>query len=297
MNKKYLILLVAPYVLLANEPSAYNAGNLDSATPYGLTSSEKHILKNKQEVKSLDKKVGSVQIELSKINENYDGLRSVTEAINSKIAKIDSNIAEVEKKNDENISTLSENVEKLKLYVEESRDLQNKNQESIKIVLSELSSLIDSINSNYVSKKALQDVIKVQNEIAEKVEALSKKPQQVTATKVDGATLLNEATEEFEKKSYDSSKEKFLELIARKYKPARSNFYVGEIYYIQKDYTKAIEHYKISISLYDKASYIPTLLYHTGISFSKLNKTEDARKFFDALKTTYPDSPEAKTLK
>ncbi len=297
MNKKYFLLLAVPCVLLANEPSAYNAGNLDSPTPYGLTSSEKYILKNKQEVKTLDKKVGSVQIELSKINENYDGLRSVTEAITSKIAKIDTKILELNTQLDENTSTLSKETAELKLYVEESRELQNKNQESVKLVLAELSSLIDSINNNYVSKKALEDVVKVQNDLAMKLNALSKTTQKQEIAKVDGATLLEEATTDFEKKAYESSKEKFLELIARKYKPARSNFYAGEIYYAQKEYAKAIEHYKTSISLYDKASYIPTLLYHTGISFSKLEKNTEAKKFFDALKSGYPESKEAKSLK
>jgi len=41
---------------------------------------------------------------------------------------------------------------------------------------------------------------------------------------------------------------------------------------------------------------MPTLLYHTGISFSKLNKTKQAKQFFDALKQSYPNSKEAKSL-
>ena len=100
--KKNILLLAVPFVLLAaNEPSAYSAGDLDSPTPYGLTSSEKHILKNKQEVKTLEKKVGGVSVQLSQINENYEGLRSVTEAIGAKIAKIDAKILELDKKVDD----------------------------------------------------------------------------------------------------------------------------------------------------------------------------------------------------
>lgn len=105
--KKTIFLLVAPLVLLANEPSAYGAGDLESSTPYGLTSSEKHILKNKQEVKSLDKKVGGVKVKLSQITENYEGLRSVAEAINTKISKIDSKILNLNAKIDTNTTSLS----------------------------------------------------------------------------------------------------------------------------------------------------------------------------------------------
>jgi TolA-binding protein len=51
------------------------------------------------------------------------------------------------------------------------------------------------------------------------------------------------------------------------------------------------------MSLFDKAAYTPTLLYHTGASFEKLGKAKEAQGFYKALKDTYPDSPEAKKVK
>jgi len=137
--KKFIILwLVVTSSLLAAEPSAYGAGNLDSTNPYGLTSSEKYILKNKEKVKDLTQGVGNVKIQLSRINENYEGLRSVTEAFGSKISKIDEKIRLVEKKNadtNESVANLQEEVAALKTYVNESRTLQDTNQKKIKMVL------------------------------------------------------------------------------------------------------------------------------------------------------------------
>ena len=72
---------------------------------------------------------------------------------------------------------------------------------------------------------------------------------------------------------------------------------MGEIAYSQKSYSSAIEHYKASIALFDKAAYTPTLLYHTGSSFEKLGKLKEAQGFYKALKDSYPDSPEAKKIK
>ena len=279
--------------LLANEPSVYGAGNLDSANPYGLTSSEKHILKNSDKVKDLAEGVGGVKIKLNRINENYEGLRSVTEGFGSKIAKIDKKIFDLQENSttkDATITALSEEVVELKTYVNESRALQDANQEKIKLVLGELSSLIDSINNNYVSKESFS---KLELQV---VAILSAKKVSSVSSK-SGATLLKEGTALFNKKSYSESKERFTQLIKKNYKPARSNFYLGEIAYFQKSYTRAIEHYKKSISLYDKAGYMPTLLYHTGISFSKLKKSSQATQFFDALKQGYPDSKEAKSIK
>jgi TolA-binding protein len=292
MKKIILIWLTVTCSLFANEPSVYGAGNLDSANPYGLTSSEKRILKNSNQLKNISQSVGSIKRKLNQINESYEGLRSVTEAFGLKISKIDKKILAVQDKqnsSDESLSTLQEEVISLKSYVNETRTLQDTNQEKIKLVLGELSSLIDSINDNYVSKDSFS---KLEEQVAELLAA--KKVEKVS--KKSGATLLKEGTRLFNKKSYSEARLRFAQLVERNYKPARSNFYLGEIAYFQKSYSKAIEYYKKSISLYDKADYIPILLYHTGISFSKLKKSKQAKQFFDALKQGYPNSKEAKSI-
>ncbi len=292
MKKFSIIWLIAINSLLAAEPSAYGAGNLESNNPYGLTSSEQYILKNKQKVKTLDQSVGNVKIQLSTINESYEGLRSVTEAVGLKISKMDKKIRVLDERataERESIVVLNQDLADLKTYVNESRELQDKNQERIKLVLAELSSLIDSINTNYVSKAAL---VKLENKLSKS----SKEKKQVAISNKSGSVLLKEGVALFKKKSYNESKIRFLELAKINYKPARSNFYLGEISYAQKSYRDAIKFYKKSISLYDKAEYIPKLLYHTGISFNKLKENAQSKQFFDALKQGYPNSKEAKSL-
>lgn len=293
MNKKIIIIwLSATCLLLANEPSVFGAGNLDSAEPYGLTSSEKYILKNRDKVKELSQDVKSLKRQLSGLSENSEGLRSVIDGFGSKIAKIDNKIRALEEnsaKKEESITALRKDIVELKIYVNESRTLQDNNQEKIKLVLGELSSLIDSINSNYVSKEAFS---KLEGQVAD---LLIARKVSIELSK-DSATLLKEGTVLFNTKSYKQAKPMFEQLLKRNFKPARSNFFLGEIAYFQKQYKTAIEHYKKSISLYDKADYMPILLYHTGISFSKLNKSKQAKQFFDALKQGYPNSKEAKSL-
>ncbi|WP_024953862.1 tetratricopeptide repeat protein [Sulfurospirillum arcachonense] len=299
MKKISIIWLIAINSLLASEPSAYGAGNLDSANPYGLTSSEKYILKNKEKVKNLAQGVGSVKIQLSQINENYEGLRSVIESFGSKISKIDQrlrNLDENDKSMGDSFATLQQEVTDLKEYVNESRQLQDTNQEKIKLVLGELSSLIDSINNNYVSKESFLALENRVKNIESKMEQKASIKKVAAVSKKSGAELLKEGMSFFKKKSYNESKIRFTKLLEKGYKPARSNYFLGEIAYFQNSYKTAIKHYKKSISLYDKADYIPTLLYHTGISFSKLKENNQAKQFFDALKQGYPNSKEAKSL-
>ena len=293
----FLAALLLPVVGLSNEPSAYGAGDLDAKTPYGLSSSEKKILQNNEKVTNLNQTVGSVKAELSKVSEDYEGVRSVIDGYGSKIAKLEERLRLLEQANEE----LRTENSQFKEYAADSRKIQVENQDKVKAVLTELSSLIDSINKNYVPKDKFDQLVK---EL--KVKSTTKQVDDTPKEKAvpskdlsskDSATLMQEADNFFDKKSFKEAKIYYDELIKRNYKPAKHNFSLGEIAYNTKSYSEAIEYYKTSIALYDKASYTPTLLYHTGASFDKLGKSKDAQTFYKALKQGYPDSPEAKKVK
>jgi len=55
MRRTVLYLSISVLSLFGSmqEPSAFGAGDLDAPNPYGLSSSEKHILKNQKDIKSL----------------------------------------------------------------------------------------------------------------------------------------------------------------------------------------------------------------------------------------------------
>lgn len=309
MKKRVLFFstVLLPLAVLSNEPSAYGAGDLDNKSSYGITSSEKKIFQTNERVTSSTQNVGNVRADVSNSNEQYEGVRSVMDGYGTKIAKMDERIRLLEKTNDE----LKTENSQLKEYAAESRKLRNDDQEKIKAVLSELGSLIDSINKNYVPKDKFDQLA---NEVRGKTPSkgtvattpdttkkeLSKDTKPVTSKDLstkDSATLIKEADDLYEKKSYNEAKVFYSELLNRNYKPAKINFNLGEIAYSQQSYTAAIEYYKTSISLVEKSAYAPTLLYHTGSSFEKLNKAKEAQNFYKALKATYPDSPEAKKIK
>ena len=287
MNRVLTFLVLMPIVLFSAEPSVYGAGNLDSDNPYGLSPSEKKIVQNIKKIKSLEKTIREMQLKYDGLKEQLEGTRSVTESISDKIGKIDSKMQEVDMKDSNKSNTIQDlknEIESLKQQFDDNLAVQNENQNKIKSVLSELSSLIDSINSNYVSKDEFNKYIK-------------KRSSKKAISGKSGAQILREAEKLFKKKSYSEAKIRYEKLISMKYKPARSNYMLGEISYAKKDYKNAIVHYKKSIALYDSASYTPTLLYHTGISLSKLKKNSEASKFFKVLKSNYPKSKEAKSLK
>ena len=262
------------------EVSAFNAGNVVSSSAYGLTQNEKLL---KEKLDTLNGNFLQVNSSLDSTNERVEGLQSTLEGINSQYSETNTRLNEFE----QNLNTLNEEFKKINAQLRATR---NENKQ-IKQALSELTQLISaSIGKDIMEQNATAPSFKDSNTtaVAKKDEPAWKKKESIE--------ILNTALKEFEKKeSLDSAKEKFEFLITRRYKPARANFYLGEIEYKQQNYSGAIVLYQKSVALYSKdTDYMAKLLYHTAISFDKVGDTARANGFYQALKAQYPQSAEAK---
>lgn len=262
------------------EVSAFNAGNVVSSSAYGLTQNEKLL---KEKLDTLNGNFLQVNSSLDSTNERVEGLQSTLEGINSQYSETNTRLNEFE----QNLNTLNEEFKKISAQLRATR---NENKQ-IKQALSELTQLISaSIGKDIMEQNATAPSFKDSN-----TTAVAKKDEPAWKRK-ESIEILNTALKEFEKKeSLDSAKEKFEFLITRRYKPARANFYLGEIEYKQQNYSGAIVLYQKSVALYSKdTDYMAKLLYHTAISFDKVGDTARANGFYQALKAQYPQSAEAK---
>lgn len=262
------------------EVSAFNAGNVVSSSAYGLTQNEKLL---KEKLDTLNGNFLQVNSSLDSTNERVEGLQSTLEGINSQYSETNTRLNEFE----QNLNTLNEEFKKINAQLRATR---NENKQ-IKQALSELTQLISaSIGKDIMEQNATAPSFKDSN-----TTAIAKKDEPAWKRK-ESIEILNTALKEFEKKeSLDSAKEKFEFLITRRYKPARANFYLGEIEYKQQNYSGAIVLYQKSVALYSKdTDYMAKLLYHTAISFDKVGDTARANGFYQALKAQYPQSAEAK---
>ncbi|EAH8344276.1 tetratricopeptide repeat protein [Campylobacter coli] len=310
MKKIFSVALIGATLLYA-ESSAFGAGDLTSDSPYGLTSGEKLL---KEKLDTLSNNDAQVNSRINEIEQRVEGLQSTLEGINSQYAKSNSRLTQLETNFEAMENNLSTELQNLKAYVEESRKIQDTNNKQIKKILTELSSLVDSINANYVSKDDLNDfnlstkntfiiptsddknATSLKENNASVIPVKEKEVKQIDDSwkKKKNNEILDLAIKDLNDNSYENSKTKLNYLISKQYKPARANFWLGEIEYKQKKYNNAIAYYKTSSSLSTKGDYFPKLLYHTAISLDKIGDPKTANGFYKALKTNYPNSPEAK---
>lgn len=311
MNKYLLSLLVVSSLTVAEEVSVYDAGS----GSYGLSSSEKHILKNQSNISNLSSQLGEIDSLVKAINRRLEGLESTYEGDSAKInatsRKVDELMQKIGTSSDLASNNTSGNSGQLDSEISD-------NLNSLKTALTKLTSLVNKINSEYVSSTELEKNMQ-QFITREEFEALKKsmglKTTQLAPTKTneskssgveeikknltseERAKLMADAKKDYDAKNFNSAIPKYERLVELNYKPAEGNFYLGQMWYVRKKYDLAISHFKKSAMLNDKAAYMPTLLLHSAISFESTKDKSNAKSFYSTLIDLYPNSNEAKVAK
>ncbi len=108
------------------------------------------------------------------------------------------------------------------------------------------------------------------------------------------------AKQAFDKGEYDAAREGFQELIKRYPKSKNADnaqFWIGEIYYREKWYEKAIVEYQKVVESYPKGNKVRSALLKQGYAFANIGDTANASLILKDLIRRYPDSSEAAIAK
>ncbi|CAA6799731.1 MAG: TPR repeat containing exported protein; Putative periplasmic protein contains a protein prenylyltransferase domain [uncultured Sulfurovum sp.] len=240
-------------LLHAYEPSVYGAGDIDSASPYGLTKTEQAVLENKKTIQMLYNKITEQQRKI-------DGLTTVIEGQNREILELKEDLTSQQQSSS---SAMDDN--------------------GTYSMLLEVGQAVDHIRNTYVTKDELKKAL------------AGSRPSSSLGSPIgsNSADTYRKGVQLFGKRSYSASKVRFEQTVAENYKPAASNYYLGEIAYYTHNYKDAVSYYKLSASLYDQASYMDVLFLHTAISLDKIGEKAQAQSFYQHVIDNYPNKKAA----
>ncbi len=309
MKDKLLVLFLTSFIfslaLNADEPSAFGAGDINNPSPYGLTKEEELLLQNKKSLKKVTVKSNKQSNELESLRDRLDGLQGIIETLSRKSHENKLELQNLNKLNENKQKSSTEFEKRLIEASSLNTEIANKNVkeiERLKLVIVELSTLIDNINKNYVSKDEFNSLVNDVNSFKELVAkelkgSLSVASGGVSFKSKSKAQIANEARKYYEEKNFTKSIEMYTYLIEKNYKPARAHYMIGEMKYYRKKYSEAIAYFKKSAKLYSKAKYMPTLMLHTAFSMKYNNDNKNAKSFFNAIVKKYPKSKYAEEAK
>jgi TolA-binding protein len=254
---QWTCIVLASTLFVHAEPSVYGFGSDDNTNEPKMSVSSKST-------------IASLQQHIAEQDERIDGLTTIIEGLSA-------SLNELQKSKGTDTSSIEDN------------------DSSNTALLKKLAVMIDEINANYVSKEELQQALG--NKSVAHTSLKSDKKDKTSLEGTSNAELYSEGVRFFVKKRYDEAQKRFTITDTKGYKPAASNYYMGEIAYYTKKYEDAIFYFKKSAGLYDKASYIDTLLLHTAVSLEKTGDKGQARAFYENIIENYTGKKTAEIAK
>jgi len=280
MKKIFYLATLATF--LSAEPSAFLAGDLDSPNPYGLTKDEKYIWQNRQDIKKLKKLVKSQQQIIKKQSSDLNKIK--LQFLNYKM-KVDNLTQQLN-----GINTILPLIDKMNMQMSSFKKDLNSTNSIVLDLQTELSNLKSEVKTNKVAtNKHIDDIINLVEQLAKNLDNIQKSKSDFK--KLSNAQIFSKALFYMKKGKFKQAREMFEYLYAKKYRPATTLFYLGEIRYKQGYYKIALAYYKKSIQTYPKpASFTPELLYHTGYSFERLGNIKAAKQSYQKIINDFPKS-------
>ncbi len=323
MTKYLLPFIVATSLTAAQEVSVFDSSDSSSGSN-GLSSSEKHILKNQASINSLSSKMSDINSSLEAIKNRLEGLESTSEGDSAKLNSTAKKLDDLIRNGSSDLGSKTQP----NTNAHNSSQISDSQIAELKAAIAKLTTLVNKINSEYVSSNELEKNMQqfitreefeaVKKAMGIKSSAVSPKTKldansagvdvssdsstssvadKKLTTPEEKANFLKEAKADYDSGNYAVSTPKYEKLLEANYKPAEVNYYLAENWYMRKKYDAAISYYKKSAILNDKAAYMPTLLLHSAISFEKTKDKENAKSFYSTLIDLYPNSSEAKEAK
>ncbi|WP_457608192.1 tetratricopeptide repeat protein [Nitratifractor sp.] len=252
--------LIALGALALAEPSVYGGG-------YGGSSAQ--AAKNKTMIYALRQKVARMQ-------EEIEGMRSIINSLSQQVNQLSrqSRAPKSSSQSDERIRALDARIAALEKASGRSG--------------ARVRTPAKSSASNQSSGR--KPTPKTESKVATKGERGS-------LEKAASDKLFSRGVRLVKQKKYSEAKRRFTILSSRNYKPASTNFYLGEIAYRTGHYDDAIKYYQKSAELNENAAYMDRLLLHTAIALEKSGDREQARNFFQAIVDGYPGTSSAREAK
>ena len=125
-------------------------------------------------------------------------------------------------------------------------------------------------------------------------------PVETKGPSTGAGDLYRDAYETFQKGDLEGARRKF-EAFLKQYPNTdlsdNAQFWIGETYYLKRDYEKAILEYEKAITKYPEGDKIPSALFKQALAFAELGDKSNARTLLRRVIERYPQSEQADMAK
>ena len=243
------------------------------------------------DVNTIDNRLSEMELRDAERRQQRRALKSDIEVRNQELRKQSASLRAVLEEMNEDIRILSGKVEEMEYALQQEQrkaeELEQKRQEK-------LDQLEQRMNQNSEQIRGMEQYLNLES---------TKKPVAVVTPGAPAKKPLSEdeiyrsAKQAFDQGDSEAARKGFQEFIKRYPKSKNADnaqFWIGEIYYREKWYEKAILEYQNVIEKYPQGNKVPAALLKQGLAFSSIGDKANAKLILEELNRKYPKSNEAK---
>jgi len=243
------------------------------------------------DVNTIDTRLTDMEMREAALRDREERLKSDVENRNQELRKQSAGLRAIQEEMNEEIRILSGRLEEMEYALKQQQQNAEEMEKKRKEELDRLAELSDKHSERIASMEQYLNL------------EAGKKPVAVVAPGTSGAKPSSEdeiyrsAKQAFDQGDSEAARKGFQEFIER-YPESKNadnaQFWIGEIYYREKWYEKAILEYQNVIEKYPKGNKVPAALLKQGLAFSNIGDKANAKLILEELSRKYPQSNEAK---
>jgi len=243
------------------------------------------------DVNTIDNRISEMELRDAELRKQRQALESDIEVRNQELRKQSAGLRAVLEEMNEDIRILSGRLEEIEHAMQQqerkAQELDQKREEK-------LSRLEQRLDQNSEQIRGMEQYLSLES---------TKKPVAVATPGIPAKKQLSEdeiyrsAKQAFDQGDSDAARRGFQEFIKRypnSQNADNAQFWIGEIYYREKWYEKAILEYQNVIEKYPQGNKVPAALLKQGLAFSNIGDKTNAKLILEELNRKYPKSNEAK---
>ena len=243
------------------------------------------------DVNTIDTRISEMELRDAERRKQRQALKTDIEGRNQELRKQSAGLRAVLEEMNEDIRILSGRLEEMEHSMQQQQrkaeGLEKKRQEK-------LDRLERRVDQNLEHIRSMEQYLNMES---------TKKPVAVTTPGISAKKPVSEeeiyrsAKQAFDQGDSEAARRGFQEFIKRYPKSKNADnaqFWIGEIYYREKWYEKAILEYQNVIEKYPQGNKVPAALLKQGLAFSNIGDQANSKLILEELNRKYPKSNEAK---
>lgn len=242
---------------------------------------EKRYLESQQKNKELVSQLNAQKQNNQNLRNKFAELNALIESLRQEIQILSGRLEETEYVLKQKIQTSDDSYEKKEILLDRIDRTASSNKDRIARI------------EQYLNFESTEPDLKAKQESGIKTESRAEQ-------KLSEDVIYQTAKQAFDQGDFELARERFQKLIEtypKSNSADNAQFWIGEIYYHEKWYEKAILEYQKVIENYPNGNKVQSSLLKQGFSFFNLGDKANARLIFTELIKKYPKSNEAKIAK